>query len=122
MKTGLVSISFRQKSINELIKASKESGLEYIEWGGDVHIPMGNIKLARKVRRQMHGAGLKVASYGSYFGIIYHCDEKFPLPFKKVLKTAKSPCWIISSYRCGRQVSDYSTFIIALAGYKTICF
>ena len=88
MKTGLVSISFRNKSIKELIKASKESGLEYIEWGGDVHIPMGNIKLARQVRRQMNGAGLKVASYGSYFGIIYHCDEKFPLPFKKVLKTA----------------------------------
>ena len=90
MKTGLVSISFRGKTIKELIKATKESGLEYIEWGGDVHIPMGNVKLARQVRRQMNGAGLKVASYGSYFGIIYHCDEKFPLPFKKVLKTAKA--------------------------------
>ena len=42
MKTGLVSISFRKKTPLELIKASKESGLEYIEWGGDVHIPMGN--------------------------------------------------------------------------------
>ena len=90
MKTGLVSISFRKKSVKELIKAAKESGLEYIEWGGDVHVPMGNIKWARKVRRMMHGAGLKVASYGSYFGILYHCDERFPLPFKKVLKTAKA--------------------------------
>ena len=90
MKTGLVSISFRQKSVKELIKAAKESGLEYIEWGGDVHIPMGNVKLARKVRRQMNGAGLKCASYGSYFGIVYHCDECFPLPFKRVLKTAKA--------------------------------
>ncbi|MBO5287045.1 MAG: sugar phosphate isomerase/epimerase [Clostridia bacterium] len=90
MKTGLVSISFRKKSITELIKATKESGLEYIEWGGDVHIPMGNVKLARRIRRLMHGAGLKSASYGSYFGLVYHCDECFPLPFKKVLKTAKA--------------------------------
>ena len=90
MNTGLVSISFRKKSIKELIKASKESGLKYIEWGGDVHIPMGKIKLARRVRRLMHGAGLKSASYGSYFGLLYHCDESFPLPFKKVLKTAKA--------------------------------
>lgn len=88
MKSGLVSISFRKKSITELIKATKEAGLEYIEWGGDVHVPMGNVKLARQVRRLMHGAGLKCASYGSYFGLMYHCDEHFPLPFKKVLKTA----------------------------------
>lgn len=90
MKTGLVSISFRKKSVKELIQAAKESGLEYIEWGGDVHIPMGNVKLARRVRRQMNGAGLKCASYGSYFGVVYHCDEHFPMPFKKVLKTAKA--------------------------------
>ena len=90
MKTGLVSISFRKKSIKELIKATKESGLEYIEWGGDVHVPMGKAKLARQVSRLMHGGGLKNASYGSYFGLIYHCDEHFPMPFKKVLKTAKA--------------------------------
>lgn len=90
MKSGLVSVSFRKKGICELIKATKESGLKYIEWGGDVHIPMGNVKLARRVRRLMHGAGLKCASYGSYFGLMYHCDEHFPLPFKKVLKTAKA--------------------------------
>lgn len=90
MKSGLVSISFRKKEIKELIKAAKESGLEYIEWGGDVHIPMGNVRLARKVRRLMHGAGLKCASYGSYFGFMYHCDEHYPLPFKKVLKTAQA--------------------------------
>ncbi len=89
MKTGLVSVSFRKKSIKELIKATKESGLEYIEWGGDVHVPMGKTKLARRVNRLMHGSGVKSASYGSYFGLIYHCDEHFPMPFKKVLKTAK---------------------------------
>ncbi|MBQ7353653.1 MAG: TIM barrel protein [Clostridia bacterium] len=90
MKSGLVSISFRKKSIDELIKATKDAGLKYIEWGGDVHIPMGNVKLARQVKRKMHGAGLKCESYGSYFGLMYHCDEHFPLPFKKVLKTAKA--------------------------------
>ena len=90
MKTGLVSISFRQKSRKELVKASFEAGLEYIEWGGDVHIPMGKVKLARMARKQMHGSGLKCASYGSYFGLIYHCDEHFPMPFKRVLKTAKA--------------------------------
>lgn len=89
MKTGLVSISFRKKSKSELIKASREAGLDYIEWGGDVHVPMGNVKVARSTKRYMHGAGLKSESYGSYFGLIYHCDEHFPMPFKKVLKTAK---------------------------------
>ena len=90
MKTGLVSVSFRKKSIKELIKASKECGLDCIEWGGDVHVPMGKVKLARQVRNLTHGGGLKCCTYGSYFGLIYHCDEHFPMPFKKVLKTAKN--------------------------------
>lgn len=90
MKSGLVSISFRKKSPKELIEACSNAGLEYIEWGGDVHVPMGKVKAAYALRSKMHARGIKCASYGSYFGLVYHCDEHFPLPFKKVLKTAKA--------------------------------
>ena len=89
MKSGLVSISFRKKEIKEIIKEAKKANLDYIEWGGDVHIPMGNVKLARRVNSLMHGSGLKSKSYGSYYGVVYHCGEGRPMPFKYVLKTAK---------------------------------
>ena len=37
--TGLVSITFRDKSVEEIIRAVSECGLHYIEWGSDVQAP-----------------------------------------------------------------------------------
>lgn len=67
MRPGLVSISFRQLDHKEIIKAAAGSKLEGIEWGGDVHVPHGNLRLAEEVGRQTRDAGLEVASYGSYY-------------------------------------------------------
>ena len=36
---GLVSISFRENSPEEIVKACVAAGLRYIEWGSDVHAP-----------------------------------------------------------------------------------
>ena len=88
MKQGLVSVSFRELSVKEIIKLAKENNLKYIEWGGGPHVPMGNVKLARKVRSLMHASGIKCPSYGSYYGVTYNEGEKPPLPFKQVCKTA----------------------------------
>ena len=88
MKQGLVSVSFRELSVKEIIKLAKENNLKYIEWGGGPHVPMGNVKLARKVRSLMHGSGIKCPSYGSYYGVTYNEGEKPPLPFKQICKTA----------------------------------
>ena len=38
-KKGLVSVSFRSLEIDEIIKLTKEAGLDTIEWGSDVHAP-----------------------------------------------------------------------------------
>ena len=72
MKQGLVSVSFRELSVKEIIKLAKENNLKYIEWGGGPHVPMGNVKLARKVRSLMHGSGIKCASYCSNYGVTYN--------------------------------------------------
>lgn len=84
MKTcGLVSISFRQHSVEEIIKAAKNAGLSYIEWGSDVHVPQGDAEKAIAVKEMMEQAGLKTSSYGSYYKLGQNQDI---LPF---LETAK---------------------------------
>lgn len=88
MKTGLVSVTFRECSVREIIKLAKENNLKSIEWGSTPHVEMGNVKLARKVKRLMHGAGLTCDSYGSYYGIVYREGVHKPCPFKKACKTA----------------------------------
>ena len=47
---GLVSISFRSKSVEEIALAARDAGLEAIEWGGDVHTPHGDIAAAHNAR------------------------------------------------------------------------
>lgn len=65
--TGLVSISFRNKSTEEIIDLCCKNELEYVEWGSDIHVPAGEHKIAGKVFRMMEDSGLKTSSYGSYY-------------------------------------------------------
>ena len=69
MKTGLVSVSFRKLTVEEIIAATKDAGLDGVEWGGDVHVPHGDVEKAEYVAKLMKEAGLETFSYGSYFRV-----------------------------------------------------
>lgn len=86
--TGLVSISFRQTSWQEVLEYCKQAGVEGIEWGGDVHVPHGDRKIAEEVGNATRAAGLKVAAYGSYFRLGFSRHEG--LPFRDVLASAQA--------------------------------
>ena len=66
-KTGLVSISFRSLSVEELVNKVKNAGLEYIEWGSDVHAPKDDIKKLEMIAKLQEETGIKCSSYGTYF-------------------------------------------------------
>ena len=65
-QTGLVSISFRRHTVPEILTACAACGLQAIEWGGDVHVPAGDVPRAQEVLEQTRAAGLSAYSYGSY--------------------------------------------------------
>lgn len=67
IKTGLTSVTFRQKSVEEILALAKEAGLTGVEWGGDIHVPAGAVDIARETGRKTREAGLEVLSYGSYY-------------------------------------------------------
>ncbi len=66
MKTGLVSVSFRSLPSEEIIRLAADNELDGIEWGGDIHVPPGDVALAQRVGNATRSAGLQVACYGSY--------------------------------------------------------
>jgi len=70
MKTGICSITFRQFDVKQVADLVKEAGLDAIEWGGDVHVPPGDLKAAQTARRATDRAGLEVSSYGSYYRVL----------------------------------------------------
>jgi sugar phosphate isomerase/epimerase len=85
-KSGLVSISFRNLTPEEIVRHCAKAGLAGIEWGGDVHVPHGKTKIAADVHRLTVEAGLQVASYGSYYKAGVSEDQG--LSFSAVLDSA----------------------------------
>lgn len=86
---GLVSITFRSLKCREIAALVKKAGLSSIEWGGDVHVPQGDIKKAKEARKITEDAGLVTAAYGSYYRTgceLIKTGEK--ADFKKTLETA----------------------------------
>lgn len=66
LKSGLVSITFRKKTVREICALCQKAGLSAVEWGGDVHVPpKGNRAYETLALTREHG--LEVSSYGSYF-------------------------------------------------------
>jgi len=66
-KLGMVSVTYRNYSVDEVIAAVKDAGLDGIEWGGDVHVPHGDIERAEYTKNAMEKSGLETFSYGSYY-------------------------------------------------------
>lgn len=84
LRAGMCSVTFRRLSAQEIIRLVTQAGLKGIEWGGDIHVPHGDLAVAKEIARQTRESGLEITSYGSY----YHTGHKDELPFEKVLDTA----------------------------------
>ncbi|MBE7030414.1 MAG: hypothetical protein E7409_03170 [Ruminococcaceae bacterium] len=83
MLKGVVSVTFRKKSVEEIIDIVKKSGLAAIEWGGDIHVPHGDVATAERVGKLTRAAGIEPISYGTY----YECTKE-DVPFDDVLASA----------------------------------
>lgn len=71
MKTSLTSVTFRKKSVEEIVDLVAQAGIDAIEWGGDVHVPPTDPAAAAKALKLCREKGIEVSAYGSY----YRCDE-----------------------------------------------
>ncbi len=43
IKSGLVSITFRQLTCEQIVDLVSKAKLDAIEWGGDIHVPHDNM-------------------------------------------------------------------------------
>ncbi len=84
---GSVSVTFRKLPPAEIVSLVRVAGLTGIEWGGDVHVPHGDLARAREVRKLTEENGLRVAAYGSYYRAGF--SESGGLAFDQVLATAR---------------------------------
>ena len=85
MQIGFTSTSFRQiKSLEKIVDIARDSGVDCIEWGGDVHVK--DVADAAKAKKLCDDAGIKISSYGSY----YRVGSKNASEWEKICKIAST--------------------------------
>ena len=86
LHTGMTSVTFRKLNADEIVRLCIKAGIESIEWGGDIHVPHGDLETSRTVRQLTEDNGLRVSSYGSYYRA--GCEMENGIMFRDVLDTA----------------------------------
>jgi 3-dehydroshikimate dehydratase len=86
MKTGLCSVTLRNRPVEEVVRLIVDAQLDAVEWGGDIHVPVGDEKKAVFARRCCEESGIQISSYGSYYRIINR--EGPPEDIRPILDTA----------------------------------
>lgn len=66
-RLGVVSVSFRDRTPEEVLKAAKGAGLDCVEWGSDVHAPCRDYERLCEIFGLQEKYGLICSSYGTYF-------------------------------------------------------
>jgi len=93
MQTGLVSVTFRDMSIPEIIKLTVEAGFDGIEWGSDYHCKPGDTARAQKIAVLMKEKNLSVISYGSYYKSGDETDFSAIINNALILETVNIRIW-----------------------------
>ncbi len=83
IRLGLCSVTFRKLTPPAILALARQANLDAIEWGGDVHVPHGDVDTAHTVRRMTRDEGLEIPSYGSYYRV-----GQDPERFEDILSTA----------------------------------
>ncbi|HEU4676089.1 MAG TPA: TIM barrel protein [Motilibacteraceae bacterium] len=81
---GLVSVTFRGLDVGSVLRLCRQHELGTVEWGGDVHVPAGDVERAGRVREATAAAGVVVSTYGSYL----RCGEAGDGEVEAVVGTA----------------------------------
>jgi 3-dehydroshikimate dehydratase len=88
MQPGLVSVTFKHLSCEDVIQHAHRAQLTSIEWHGQNHVPHGDLVTARRIGQDTRTVGLAVAAYGSYY--VLGQSEDRGLSFDTVLQTAEA--------------------------------
>ena len=117
-KLGLCSVTFRKKSVQEIISIAKNAGVKYIEWGGDVHVK--TLDDAKKVKELCDKADIKISSYGSYVNSANYDENKWieTCEITKAMGAESIRIWLGKK---NSQVTSEAEYQLLLKNTKKMC-
>ncbi len=110
---GLVSISFRQNTVDEIIAEMKKCGLSCVEWGSDVHAPQEDEEKLKEVKKKCDENNISCVSYGTYFRIGKNSTDEIMQYIKaaKILGTKTLRIWCGTKSYCEYTAEEKTEFL-----------
>lgn len=91
-----------------------------MEWGGDVHVPPGDLDRARDVGAATRDAGLTVAAYGSYYRVGAWPSEDFA-PVLETARALEAPLIRVWAGHHGSQAATEAERVAVVQDARRIC-
>lgn len=109
---GIVSVTLRNQSVEELVQLCQTLGCDGIEWGSDVHVLADDLDRACEVAKICQQQNCTIFSYGSYYklGQGKQIEQDF-LPLLKAAQCLKTDTVRIWAGRTASKNVDESTFL-----------
>lgn len=85
-RVAFTTVTFRKLSRDAIAKLAFDCGVNDIEWGGDIHLPMGDTDAINKVNELNKKYSLHSLSYGSY----YRVGDGDTAMFRDIVNTASA--------------------------------
>ena len=87
--TGLLSVTFRNLPFEQIIDLTVQAGLDGIEWGGDVHVPPGELKPAERIGQAAREADAAPGSHSRLTAIAKAREQVSAVPSSSTLDPQK---------------------------------
>lgn len=117
-KIGVASVTFRNKTVEQIVNICKSADVRYIEWGADVHVT--NCEEARRASALCNEHGIRVCSYGSYFRVgesdVKNWEEVCKIA--SVLGASSVRVWLGNK---SSEETDEETYLRLLKDCKKMC-
>lgn len=118
LKTGVASVTFRNKCIEEIIEICKKENVNYIEWGSDVHVKSHEDAL--KAKKLCDEAGITICSYGSYYKVGYGNQDEWKALCENAHAMGAKSIRVWLGNKSSQKVSD-KEYSQILEDCKSIC-
>lgn len=110
LSIGLCSVTFRNKSVDEIIDIAYKNKLNFIEWGADIHLKPGDYENAKYIKNKCEKLGIN-CSYGSYFKYRENDDFMLNIMTAKALGVKDIRIWATDIPSKDVDKNVYKTFI-----------
>ena len=103
MHLGFTTVTFRNKSIEDIFNIARDNGMDMLEIGGDIHLPYNDTESLNKVINLQNKYNITAISYGTY----YKVGENDLIKFESICRVTQAIGAKIIRVWLGRKSSKF---------------